>query len=230
MQIGILQTGRAPEALVGEAGDYPDMFVRLLAGRGFTFRTWAVVDMDFPPDVHAADGWLITGSRHGVYEDHPFIKPLESFIRAAIAAGVPLVGICFGHQIVAQAMGGRVEKFAGGWSVGPTDYDFGGEVLTLNAWHQDQVVEPPPGAKVLARGGICEIAALAYGDKALTIQPHPEFQPEFMRGLMETRGRGLVPDGRLEAAAARLGIPLSADRTADRIAAFLQAAHARAEA
>jgi GMP synthase-like glutamine amidotransferase len=230
MRIGILQTGRAPDALVGEAGDYPDMFERLLAGRGFTFRTWAVVDMAFPPDVHAADGWLITGSRHGVYEDHPFIKPLESFIRAAIAAGVPLVGICFGHQIVAQAMGGRVEKFAGGWSVGPTDYDFGDEVLTLNAWHQDQVVEPPPGATVLARGGICDVAALAYGDKALTIQPHPEFRPAFLKGLMETRGRGLVPEDRLAAAAARLGAPLSTDRTADRIAAFFHAAHARAEA
>jgi GMP synthase-like glutamine amidotransferase len=227
MLIGILQTGRAPESLVATAGDYPDMFVRLLGGKGFTFRTWAVVDMDFPPDVRAADGWLITGSRHGVYEDHPFIKPLEAFIRAAIAGGVPVVGICFGHQIVAQAMGGRVEKFAGGWSVGPTDYDFGDETITLNAWHQDQVVEPPPGATVLARGPSCAYAALAYGDRALTIQAHPEFRPDFLAGLMETRGRGLVPDDLLEAAAARLGAPLGDARMADRIAAFFKAAHAR---
>jgi GMP synthase-like glutamine amidotransferase len=220
MRIGILQTGRAPEALVGESGDYPDMFERLLDGHGFTFRTWRVVDMDFPPDVHAADGWLITGSRHGVYEDHPFIKPLESFIRDAIAAGVPVVGICFGHQIVAQAMGGRVEKFAGGWSVGPTDYDFGGETITLNAWHQDQVVEAPPGAQVIAHGPNCAIAGLAYGNRALTIQAHPEFRPDFMQGLMEKRGRGLVPDDRLDAAAARLGRPLGASRIAARIAGF----------
>jgi GMP synthase-like glutamine amidotransferase len=226
MLIGILQTGRAPESLVATAGDYPAMFERLLGGRGFAFRTWPVVDMDFPADVHAADGWLITGSRHGVYEDHPFIPPLEAFIRAAMAAGVPVVGICFGHQIVARALGGRVEKFAGGWSVGPTDYDFDGERLTLNAWHQDQVTEPPPGATTIARGPGCAHAALAYGDRALTIQAHPEFTPAFMAGLMEARGRGLVPEDRLAAAAARLGAPLSQARVADRIAGFLTAAMA----
>jgi GMP synthase-like glutamine amidotransferase len=81
--------------------------------------------MDFPKDIHDCDGWLITGSRFGAYEDHPFIPPLEDFIRAAYAAHVPVVGICFGHQIIAQAMGGKVEKYAGGWSVGPTEYNFG---------------------------------------------------------------------------------------------------------
>ncbi len=114
MRIGILQTGLAPENLSPAMGDYPDMFARLLDGQGFTFQTWRVVEGEFPADVHAADGWLITGSRHGVYEDHPWIAPLEQFIRDAYAAHVPLVGICFGHQIVAQAMGGRVERFAGG--------------------------------------------------------------------------------------------------------------------
>jgi GMP synthase-like glutamine amidotransferase len=103
-------------------------------------------------------------------------------------------------------------------------------VLTLNAWHQDQVVEPPPGATVLARGGICDYAALAYGDKALTIQAHPEFSPDFLKGLMDTRGRGLVPPDRLDAAAARLAAPLSTTPAADRIAAFFHAARARAEA
>ena len=67
----------------------------------------------FPEGIHDADGWLITGSRHGAYEDHPWIPPLEEFIRDAYAAQVPLVGICFGHQIIAQAMGGKVEKYQG---------------------------------------------------------------------------------------------------------------------
>jgi GMP synthase-like glutamine amidotransferase len=116
MQIGILQTGQSPDALRDDAGDYPDMFERLLAGQGFTFRTWHVEAMDFPASVHDMDGWLITGSRHGAYEDHPFIAPLEAFIRDAYAAHVPMVGVCFGHQIIAQAMGGKVERYAGGWS------------------------------------------------------------------------------------------------------------------
>ncbi|MGA0714206.1 MAG: peroxidase-related enzyme [Gemmobacter sp.] len=151
MHIGILQTGAAPDALRPDHGDYPDAFERLLAAEGFRFTTWRVEEMEFPPGIDAADGWLITGSRHGAYEDHPFIRPLEAFIRAALGAGVPVVGICFGHQIMAQAMGGRVERFAGGWAVGPTRYDFGGETLTLNAWHRDQVVAVPPGAEVIAQ-------------------------------------------------------------------------------
>ncbi len=230
MQIGILQTGRAPDALLDEWGDYPAMFARLLDGHGFTFRTWRVVDMEFPPDVHAADGWLLTGSRHGAYEDLPFIPPLEAFIREAYAEGVPMVGICFGHQIIAQALGGRVEKFAGGWSVGPTTYDIEGRPVTLNAWHQDQVTVPPPGATVIGRAPTCANAALAYGDRALTIQAHPEFSAGFLAGLMRTRGRGLVPNDRLDAAAAKLDTPLSDRAVADRIAAFFKAPRARAAA
>lgn len=222
MQIGILQTGHAPDALIAQSGDYPSMFERLLDGRGFTFRTWAVVDGDLPDSIHNADGWLITGSRHGVYEDHPWIPPLEAFIRAAYAARVPLVGICFGHQIIAQALGGRVEKFAGGWSVGPTGYDFDGQKLTLNAWHQDQVVTRPQDARVLASGDFCQNAALIYDDRAFTVQAHPEYGSGFIGGLIETRGRGLVPDPLLDAAKTRLGDPIDDRVIADRIAAFFR--------
>ncbi len=88
------------------------------AGNDFTFRTWQVVNMEFPAIGGRCDGWLITGSKHGAYEDLPFIPPLEDFIRKAYAEHVPLVGICFGHQIIAQAMGGKVEKFKDGWAVG----------------------------------------------------------------------------------------------------------------
>jgi len=181
-----------------------------------------VVDMEFPDSIHAADGWLLTGSRHGAYEDHPFIPPLEEFIRRAYADGVPLVGICFGHQIIAQALGGKVEKFKGGWSVGPQEYDFGGETLTLNAWHQDQVTVTPPDATVIAGNGFCTNAALAYGDRAFTVQAHPEFSDMFVEGLMRTRGRGIVPEDRLRAAADRLGTPLSDQTIADRIAEFFR--------
>jgi GMP synthase-like glutamine amidotransferase len=222
MLIGILQTGLAPEQLMGEMGDYPDMFQRLLDGNGFTFKTWRVLDGEFPPDAHAADGWLITGSKFGAYEDHAWIPPLEDFVRAAYAAHVPMVGICFGHQIIAQAMGGRVEKFTKGWSVGATDYDFGGKTVRLNAWHQDQVVEKPEAATVIGSNDFCANAALLYDDRMFTVQPHPEFQPDFVDGLMKTRGRGLVPDSLLDAATARLNEPLSDTSMASQIAAFFK--------
>lgn len=221
MLIGILQTGYAPDAL-REAGDYPDMFERLLEGHGFDFRTWRVVDNEFPESVKEADGWLITGSKHGVYEDHAFIAPLEQFVRDAFAARVPVAGICFGHQIMASALGGRVEKYAGGWSVGPTEYDFEGERLTLNAWHQDQVTAPPPGARTIASTPFCAYAGFAYDDRGLSVQPHPEFSDAFLGGLIDTRGRGAVPQAQLDAAKARLGQPNDSARIAARIAEFFR--------
>ncbi len=222
MLIGILQTGLAPDALAPTMGDYPDMFARLLGNRDFTFRTWRVVDMDFPDSVQDADGWLITGSRHGAYEDHPFIPPLEEFIRDAFAAEVPMVGICFGHQIIAKAMGGTVARYEKGWAVGATDYDFQGEKITLNAWHRDQVTKAPPGAKVIATNEFCENAALIYGNRAFTVQAHPEFTSGFVDGLMKTRGPGLVPDDLMAWAGARLNDPIDDAKLAHRIAEFFK--------
>jgi GMP synthase-like glutamine amidotransferase len=224
MLIGILQTGQSPDVLREEAGDYPEMFTALLADQGLSFRTYSVETMDFPASVHDCDGWLITGSRHGAYEDHPFIKPLEAFIRQAIAAGVPLVGICFGHQIIAQAMGGKVERFAGGWAVGPQDYDFGTRTITLNAWHRDQVTVLPPGAEVLAHNDFCANAALVYGTSALSFQAHPEFRDAFVEGLMAARGPGVVPDALMAAARDRLGAGNDSALVAAQIAAFFRAA------
>ena len=222
MRIGILQTGLAPDALIDEMGDYPDMFQRLLAGNGFEFRTYRVVEMEFPSDIHDCDGWLITGSKHGVYENHPFIAPLENFIRALYAAKVPLVGICFGHQIIAQALGGKVEKYAKGWAVGPTVYDFDGQSLTLNAWHQDQVTQLPPDATVIGSNDFCANAALVYGDSAFTVQAHPEFKSAFMDGLIQKRGKGVVPDGLMAEASARLDTPIDDAVIATRIAEFFK--------
>jgi GMP synthase-like glutamine amidotransferase len=228
MKIGILQTGSAPDAL-RDQGDYPAMFQDLLAGFGFDFQSWHVEEGEFPLSVTQADAWLITGSRHGVYESHAFIPRLETFIRDAQAAGVPMVGICFGHQAMAQALGGRVEKFAGGWVVGPTEYDFDGQPITLNAWHQDQVLIPPPGAQTLARSETCEYAALGYGDWGLSIQAHPEYDDTFIQGLIDHRGRGKVPDDLLDRAQNRLGMALDRPRIAERIADFLKSAHAQTQ-
>ncbi|MCQ0970614.1 type 1 glutamine amidotransferase [Paracoccus sp. TK19116] len=220
MRIGILQCGKSPDQIRDELGDYPDMFHRLLAGRGFDFRTYDVEEMEFPGSVADQDGWLITGSRHGAYEDHAFIPPLEDFIRDAYATSVPMVGICFGHQIIAQALGGTVVKHPDGWAVGVQDYDFGGAPVTLNAWHQDQVVSLPEGAEVAGRNAFCENAALIYGDRAYTVQAHPEFDDAFIQGLIDHRAKGKVPQDLLDRAEARMGQATGASLIADRIEAF----------
>ncbi|MDQ1899907.1 type 1 glutamine amidotransferase [Paracoccus sp. WLY502] len=222
MRIGILQCGQAPAELKQDMGDYPDMFVRLLDGRGFQFRTWHVEEMEFPESVLDQDGWLLTGSRHGAYEDHPFIPRLEQFIRDAYEAAVPMVGICFGHQIIAQALGGKVVKHQGGWSVGTQDYDFGGETLRLNAWHQDQVVVLPKDAQVAGRSEFCENAALIYGDRAFTVQAHPEFTDDFIKGLMDKRGKGRVPQDLMDRATGRMGEAKGSAAVAERIEAFFK--------
>lgn len=222
MRIGILLTGHVADTLVEGFGDYPSMFMTLLADHGFEFRTWAVVDMEFPESVHDADGWLLTGSRFGAYEDHPFIPPLEAFIRKAYAAGVPQVGVCFGHQIIAQALGGKVEKFSNGWAVGAKDYVFGDKTLTLNAWHQDQVTQLPPGARVIASNDFCANAAMVYDDRIYTVQPHPEIRNDYLNGLIEKRGRGVVPDTVLDGAISRIGVPIHDQIIADRMAAFFK--------
>jgi len=216
MKIGILQTGRSPEMLVDDFGDYDQMFTKMLGGRGFEFTTYKALDNEFPNSVQDADGWLITGSRFGAYEDHDWIPPLEELVRKIVAADLPLVGVCFGHQIIAQALGGKVEKYSGGWSIGHVEYQMhDGTTLPLHAWHQDQVTEIPDGARTLGSTDFCEHAVLAYGDKILTMQPHPEFGTEFVHGLIEKRGKGVVPDHQLENAARALGPAAAQAQVAD---------------
>lgn len=223
MKLGILQTGRTPEEMRAEHGDYDDLFRRLLAGRGFEFETYPVLDHRFPDAPDAAEGWLITGSKCGVYEPHEWIPPLEDFLRATYGAGVPIVGVCFGHQILAQALGGKVEKFSGGWSVGAVDYALGEpEPTTLIAWHQDQVVALPADAEVIGRSDFCDYAMLAYGARALSIQPHPEFTTGFARDLIAARS-GALPAGVAERARDSLARAPATRQIADRFDAFFRA-------
>ena len=224
MQIGILQTGHAAPAMRAAVGDYSDYFALFLAGQGLSFATFNVIDCIFPASVHDCDGWLITGSRHGAYADLPWIAKLEVFLRDAYAARVPIVGICFGHQILAQALGGKVEKFSQGWSVGPTDYDWGGETVRLNAWHQDQVTDLPEDAEVLAGNAFCQYAALAYGDRALTVQAHPEYDDDASRVRIEARGPTMGIDDQLKSATDAMGQPDGRARMAQEIGDFFRRA------
>ncbi|MEM9198601.1 MAG: gamma-glutamyl-gamma-aminobutyrate hydrolase family protein [Pseudomonadota bacterium] len=222
MRIGILETGTLPDALGAAHGDYTSMFRALLAPEApeASYLTVPVWDGALPDDVAAVDGWVVTGSRHGVYDPLPWMAPLEATIRACRDAQIPLFGVCFGHQIMAQALGGAAELAAQGWGVGRAQYDYadkpgwtGGAKggFSQLAMHRDQVTRQPEGTTLLARSAHCPIAALAYGDPqqpwALSVQPHPEFRHEFLADLVETRRSSLLGDDVADAALKSLSSP-----------------------
>lgn len=198
MKIGILKTDAVRPEWVPDYGEYPDMFMALL-GRldpSLEFRVYDVEEGEYPGDIDEVDAYLITGSKSSVYEDKPWIARLMEFVRELDRRRKKLVGICFGHQLVAHALGGRTEKSAKGWGVGlhshrfrtqPGWRDDGPEAFSVIVSHQDQVVEPAPGTVVLAGSEFCENAVCQIGDHILTFQGHPEFVPGYSRELLEYR-------------------------------------------
>lgn len=194
--VGILRTGYMGGKLAEDHGEFPDMFIDMLGADSFNYRTYSVVDGELPNSIDDCDAWIITGSKHGAYEDHTWIAPLEAFIRKLAVGEQPTVGICFGHQIMAQALGGKVEKFDGGWGIGPQVYKEveTGKTATLLAFHQDQVTECPPGAEITHTSEFCTIAGLRYSSTCWSLQPHPEHTPAFTRDLINQRRGQLLPE------------------------------------
>ncbi len=209
--IGILETGLTPPELIDEHNSYGNMFIELLgaADSSLDFKVYRVLDEQFPDSVNACDGWVITGSRHGVYENLPWMQHLKRFLVDCREAQKKVVGICFGHQILAEAMGGKVEKSNKGWGIGPHTYRLNGrrfyidgesDSFTINAMHQDQVVALPPGADILASSDFCPYAGLYYGDWAISFQSHPEFSDAYETALIGLRRQSLFAGELAEAA------------------------------
>lgn len=236
MKLTIIETGQAPDAIRDQFPDYPDMFRQMFdaVDAGIECETVSIVRGAALPDPERLEAVIYTGSPAGVYEDHPWIPPLMQFIRASAEARLPQVGICFGHQAMAEALGGKVEKSDKGWGVGRHRYD----ILSAPGWvgaappemavavsHQDQVILKPAAADIVARSGFTEYAGLSYrGFPALSFQCHPEFEPDFAAALYSARRGKTLAEDEAEAAVASLQGACDRRFLASWIASFLKSA------
>ena len=216
-KITIVEAGLVSPEHQTQHGSYPQMFERMIgeADASVSFSTVRLIDGEGLPDPAGLDAILITGSSAGVYEDLDWIAPLERFVRTAYEARIPMVGICFGHQLIAQALGGTVGKSQNGWGIGRHVYDvmpgngaIDGEKIAVACTHQDQVIEPPATATTILHSTFTPHAGLLYENGAtLSLQPHPEFTAAFAQVCCEAR-QDSAPATLVAAAKASLEQPL----------------------
>nr|WP_298414655.1 gamma-glutamyl-gamma-aminobutyrate hydrolase family protein [uncultured Halomonas sp.] len=218
MRIGLLQCDDVMEELQPQHGNYPEMFERLFTAVDPTleFRVWRCQDGELPTDVDAVDAWLTTGSKHGVNDGDEWIEALCGFVRELWEAGKPLVGICFGHQLIAKALGGEVVKSERGWGVGMSFNRLTQRAEWMEPWqegldlvvsHQDQVARLPEGAVVLAESNFCPFYVIQVGETFLGVQGHPEFTKTYSADVMAMR-QGVIPGNRLREGMASLNAPV----------------------
>jgi len=199
----IIEPGILPHRLAEKHGRYAHMGVNLLKGclTKFDYDICCPVAGDALPEPSAYDGYLVMGSEHGVNDDLPWMTPLLTFLNNAFTQRIPIVGICFGHQAVAKALGGQVERR--GWNVGVTDYHEPDKKRQMSSvvYHQDQVVALPPDARLEWTSDRCINAALSYATSPCwTIQSHPEFSPEFSWDLFEDTRHDPLTDAQCDQA------------------------------
>lgn len=238
MKIGILQCDSVREELREQGfDDYPDVFMARFRAvdPDLEFEIYRCMDGELPAAIDECDGYVSTGSRYSVLDDDPWIRRLEAFVVELIDARIPYIGICFGHQLLAQALGGRVERAEAGWGVGVSSNSIeaprwwmGDEALSevnLIVSHQDQVVDLPKRMQPIGGSEFCPIYFCVIDDHALSIQGHPEFSREYSRALMEMR-RGLIPEPVIEAGIRSLELPLDDDTVFRWMVRFLRHADA----
>lgn len=233
MKLTIIQTGEVPLALRQRFGPYRKMFETMFdgTGQGFSYDMVAASDGEPLPDPATLDGIVITGSAAGVYDDHVWLEPLRAFIRAAYGRNTPMLGVCFGHQIMADALGGEVRKSDKGWGLGRHNYGVTARpafmrdapaALAIACSHQDQVITPPAAAEVILASEFTPNAGLAYRNgAALSLQPHPEFSDDYTLALAELR-RGKAPDEVVDSAFASIATPSDSAEFAGYIGQFFK--------
>lgn len=234
MKLTIIQTGSVPAPLAGRFAPYPKMFEAMFdaTGQGFSYETVPVFEGAPLPDPSTLDGIVITGSAAGVYEDHFWLDPLRAFIRQAYSKKTSMLGICFGHQVMADALGGDVRKSEKGWGLGRHTYAVGARRpafmaqapadLAIACSHQDQVIVPPAEAEVILSSAFTPNAGLSYRTSAaLSFQPHPEFDDDYTTALIELR-RGKAPDEVVETALKSVAKPSDSAEVATYLGRFFK--------
>jgi GMP synthase-like glutamine amidotransferase len=196
MKLGILQCDKVREQFAAH-GQYPERFAALFKPFfPMTFITFDVEQEEFPQDIDEVDAYLITGSHHGVNDGLSWIVALEEFVRVLYQSQKKLIGICFGHQLIAKALGGKVIKWPRGWGVGMSQNKIDQpkpwmrplqSKFNLLVSHQDQVIELPKEAEVLASNEFCPHYMTQIGSHILTVQGHPEFTKAYSHDLMLSR-------------------------------------------
>ena len=212
IRVGVLLCDDLHEELQTDWASYFSLFENLLADdrqdiRAVGFRVHAG---EWPETPASADAWLVTGSRASVHESPDWVAPLQAFVRSIDEREQPLIGVCFGHQLIQSALGGETRRSSLGWHLGayPVECETAfagqsaGEPLSLLAVHQDQVVEPAPGFERLATSPQCPWYAMRRG-RTFTIQGHPEFDRAFFAAIME-RVRPKAGDDVVDAALEKL--------------------------
>lgn len=230
-RIGILETGAPPAGLEGRFGDYPAMLRGLLGEGAFDYRRYDARAGALPVAADACDGYLVTGSASAAYDKAEWIDALKRFLRSA-RGRARLVGVCFGHQVMAEAFGGVVRKSERGWAVGVHTYAIreprpwmgapAPGLVRLPASHQDQVVTPPADAEVLGSSAFTPYGLLAYADgSAMSLQLHPEFSSDYARALLESRRGGAIDAAVADAALGSFETPHDGAAVGSWIRAFL---------
>ncbi len=175
---------------------YGAMFERLLRGAGAegTFEMFNTTLGHYPASFDGFDAVLLTGSQADAFSQEPWVLALRDRVEKLLQARKKLIGICFGHQLIALCLGARVGRAPQGWGVGRLTYQWhapelaaGRTELSLLASHQDQVFDLPPGATLLASSEFCPVAAFSVGQHVFCVQPHPEFVEDYNAYLLGKR-------------------------------------------